>query len=134
MVAVTSSETVSQIVAHIYSVAQSPNIVPDAGLASPNFHPRAWDESNNQPDSDGFGINKAQQTVAYHRWGFADDGRLEKFYVVLNFSSWPQPVAISFPEDNGWVDLLSGWQPPVQNNWLHFQVGSNWGHIFYKKY
>jgi hypothetical protein len=105
-----------------------------AGLRSPNFHPRCWDEANSWPDGDGFGINQAQQTVVYHRWGPADDGRLEKFYVVLNFSPWPQPVAVSFPEDDGWVDLLSGWQPPVQQGWLHFQVGSNWGHLFYKKY
>jgi hypothetical protein len=59
---------------------------------------------------------------------------LEKFYVVLNFSPGPQNVAISFPEDDGWVDLLSGWQPTVQNHWLNFQVDSNWGHVFYKKY
>jgi len=105
-----------------------------AGLTSPNFHPRFWDESNTQPDADGFGINQAQQTVVFHRWGPADDGRLEKFYIVLNFSPWPQSVAVSFPEDDGWVDLLSGWQPSVQNHWLRFQVGSNWGHVFYKKY
>ena len=72
--------------------------------------------------------------MVFHRWGPADDGRLEKFYVVLNFSPWPQTVAASFPEDDGWVDLLSGWQPPVANHWLQFQVGSNWGHVFYKKY
>lgn len=105
-----------------------------AGLTSPNFHPSGWDESNTQPDPDGFGINVGQQTVVFHRWGQADDGRLEKFYIVLNFSPWPQEVSVSFPENEGWIDLLSGWQPPVVNNWLRFQVGSNWGHIFYKKY
>jgi hypothetical protein len=105
-----------------------------AGLISPNFHPRGWDESWTEPDADGFGINAARQTVVFHRWGPADDGRLEKFYVVLNFSPGPQNVAISFPEDDGWVDLLSGWQPTVQNHWLNFQVDSNWGHVFYKKY
>jgi hypothetical protein len=105
-----------------------------AGLTSPNFHPRFWDEANTRPDSDGFGLNQAAQTVVFHRWGPADDGRLEKFFVVLNFSPWPQTVAVSFPEDGGWIDLLSGWQPPVQSHWLQFQVGSNWGHVFYKKY
>jgi hypothetical protein len=105
-----------------------------AGLTSPNFHPRGWDESWTEPDADGFGINAARQTVVFHRWGPADDGRLEKFYVVLNFSPEPQNVAVSFPEDDGWVDLLSGWPPTVQNHWLNFQVDSNWGHVFYKKY
>ncbi len=104
------------------------------GLTSPNFHPRGWNESNTQPDADGFGINQAQQTVVFHRWGNAADGRLEKFFVVLNFSESPQTVSLSFPEDGGWIDLLSGWQPPVAGNWLTFQVGGSWGHVFYKKY
>lgn len=104
------------------------------GLTSPNFHPRGWNESNTQPDADGFGINQAQQTVVFHRWGNAADGRLERFYVVLNFSESPQTVSLSFPENGGWTDLLSGWQPPVANNWLTFQVGGSWGHVFYKKY
>jgi len=104
------------------------------GLTTSNFHPRGWVGSATQPDADGFGISTAQQTVVFHRWGQADDGHLEKFYVVLNFSEWPQNVSVSFSEDGGWTDLLSGWQPPVANNWLHFQVGPNWGHVFYKKY
>jgi pullulanase len=104
------------------------------GLTSPEFHPRFWDESHTQVDSDGFGIDVARQVVVYHRWGSAADGRVEKFYVVLNFSQSTQTVNISFPEDGGWTDLLSGWQPTVVNNWLRFDVGSNWGHIFYKIY
>ena len=105
-----------------------------AGLRSPNFHPRFWDEAGTRPDPDGFGINQAQQTVVYHRWGPADDGRLEKFFVVLNFSPWTQPVAFRLPDADGWIDLLSGWQPPVTDGWLRFVVGSNWGHVFWKKY
>jgi hypothetical protein len=105
-----------------------------AGLTSPNFHPRGWDESRTQLDSDGFGIDEARQVVVYHRWGDASDGRLERFYIVLNFSAWPQTVEMTFPDDSGWIDLLSGWAPPVRNGRLRFEVGSNWGHIFYKKY
>lgn len=104
------------------------------GLTSPNFHPRFWDESWTLPKQDGFGIDVGRQVVVYHRWGNAADGRLEKFYVVLNLSQRPQRVDVSFPEDGGWIDLLSGWNPPVNNNWLRFEIGSNWGHIFYKKY
>jgi pullulanase len=105
-----------------------------AGLTSPNFYPRFWDESQTQLDGDGFGIDEARQVVVYHRWGEAADGHLEKSYIVLNFSQWAQTVEVTFPEDDGWVDLLSGWSPPVQDNRLQFQVGSNWGHVFYKKY
>jgi hypothetical protein len=104
------------------------------GLTSPNFHPRGWDGSRTRRDGNGFGIDTARQVVVYHRWGQSADDRLEKFFIVLNFSQGDQPVDMSFPEDGGWVDLISGWQPPVHNNWLHFNVGPNWGHIFYKKY
>jgi hypothetical protein len=105
-----------------------------AGLTSTNFYPRFWDESRDQLDGDGFGIDEARQVVVYHRWGNAADGRLEKFYVVLNFSLSPQTVEVTFPEDDGWIDLLSGWRPSVQNNRLRFEVGANWGHVFFKKY
>jgi pullulanase len=104
------------------------------GLMSQNFHPRYWDESQTMMDEHGFGINESRQLVTYHRWGNDAAGRLEKFLIVLNFSDGPQTVEVSFPEDNGWVDLLSGWQPIVHNHRLRFEVGSNWGHIFHKKY
>jgi pullulanase len=105
-----------------------------AGLTSANFHPRFWDESCYRLDGDGFGIDEARQLVVFHRWGEADDGHLEKFYIVLNFSQSAQVVDMSFPEDGGWVDLLSGWSPAVVNNHLQFEVGSNWGHVFHKRY
>jgi len=98
------------------------------------FHPSGWDESRTQLDGDGFGIDERRQVVVYHRWGDAADGRLEKFYIVLNFSPWPQTVEMTFPEDDGWVDLLSGWRPSVHNQRLRFEVGSSWGHVFHKKY
>ena len=104
------------------------------GLTSPDFHPRFWDVSRTQLDGDGFGIDESRQVVVFHRWGNAGDGRLEKFYVVLNFSPWAQTVEMTFPEDDGWIDLLSGWGPCVRNNRLRFEVGGNWGHVFYKKY
>jgi pullulanase len=104
------------------------------GLTSPNFHPRFWDESWTRRDEDGFGIDEDKQIVVFHRWGNASDGRLEKFYIVLNFSQWVQTVDVSFPEDDGWVDLISGWSPTILNHRLQFEVGSNWGHVFYKKY
>ncbi len=104
------------------------------GLTSPNFYPGFWDESRSQLDGDGFGIDVDRQLVVYHRWGNAADGRLEKFTIVLNFSDSTQTVTLSFPEDGGWVDLLSGWTPPVINHHLRLNIGSNWGQIFYKKY
>ena len=104
------------------------------GLTSPNFYPRGWDESWTKRDSNGFGIDVFNQVVVYHRWGTIDGGKTEKFFVVLNFSPYPQAVDMSFPDSDGWTDLLSGWVPPISGNWLHLTVGSNWGHIFYKAY
>jgi len=44
--------------------------------------------------------------------GPADDGRLEKFYVVLIL---PGPERRGeFPGRRRWIDLLSGWQPTVK--------------------
>jgi pullulanase len=104
------------------------------GLTSANFHPPLWDESNTQLDVNGYGIDEERQLVVYHRWGNAADGRLEKFYIVLNFAQYAQTMEVTFPEDAGWIDLLSGWRPLVNNNRLRFEIGSNWGHVFYKKY
>ncbi len=80
------------------------------------------------------GSTSEHQVVVYHRWGTIADGKTEKFYVVLNFSPYTQTVDMSFPDNDGWTDLLSGWKPTVSNNWLRVDVGSNWGHIFYKLY
>jgi hypothetical protein len=104
------------------------------GLTSPDFHPRGWQDSWTKRDGDGFGIDVFNQVVVYHRWGTIAGGKTEKFYVVLNFSPYPQAVDMSFPDNDGWTDLLSNWVPPISDNWLHFTVGSNWGHIFYKAF
>ena len=98
------------------------------GLRSPNFHPPTWDDGR-QTLKDGFGVDVARQVVVYHRWGQTDDGRLERFYIVLNFSDSTQHVELELPEQDGWVDLLSGWQPQLQNKWLRFDVGRHWGHV-----
>jgi hypothetical protein len=104
-----------------------------AGLRSGNFYPADWDGRQQTLGDDGFGCDIARQIVIYHRWGTADDGRLERFYIVLNFSDSARQVEVQLPEDDGWEDLLTGWKPEVRNHTLQFEVGSNWGHIFYKK-
>ncbi len=104
-----------------------------AGLRSGNFYPTNWDDGRQSLGDDGFGVDVARQVVVYHRWGTADDGRLELFHIVLNFSDSTQRVEMQFPENGEWEDLLSGWKPEVRNHRLQVDVGSNWGHIFYKK-
>ena len=104
-----------------------------AGLRSSNFHPAYWSDEWQAIGPDGFGVDVARQVVIYHRWGEADGGGLERFYIVLNFSDSPQHVEVQFAENGTWEDLLSRWRPDVQDYRLRFEVGSRWGHIFYRK-
>jgi hypothetical protein len=53
--------------------------------------------------------------------------------IVLNFSQVERTVTVPFPSDGVWEDLLSDWKPTVVGNRLVFQVGSNWGHVFFKE-
>jgi pullulanase len=101
-------------------------------LRSRNFYPEAWEEWQTRFSPAGFGVDTKRQLVLYHRWGTADDGSLQRFYIVLNFSEQTQRVTVPFPEDGPWTDLLSGWTPTVSNNRLDFEIGSNWGHVFFR--
>jgi 1,4-alpha-glucan branching enzyme len=107
-----------------------------AGLRSPNFEPQPWEEWQTQFNPQGYGIDVSRQIAIYRRWGHDDQGNLEQFVVVLNFSDARQEVSVPFPENGQWVDLLSdycgSWRPVVHDRRLVFTVGSNWGHVFYK--
>ena len=104
-------------------------------LRSPNFYPRGWEPWMQQPDPDGYGVDVEKGTVVYHRWGPADDGETERFVIALNFSPGTQAIDIPLPGGGTWVDLLSGWRPtPADGHGLRqHPIGSNWGHVFYKK-
>ncbi|GAC1556267.1 MAG: hypothetical protein NVS2B2_12210 [Ktedonobacteraceae bacterium] len=56
------------------------------GLRSLNFYPNDYDWNWHNFSPDGYGIDEQRQVIIYHRWGDAEDGRLERFIVVLNFS------------------------------------------------
>ena len=105
-----------------------------AGLRSDNFYPPGWEEWKTQFDSDGYGIDVQKQVVIYHRWG-TDDGRLERFIIVLNFSPDKQVVDVPFSADGSWIDVLNdGVNPTVSGFWLrNWTVNSNWGNIFFRQ-
>ncbi len=107
------------------------------GLRSTNFYPDHWDSWQTTFNPAGFGVDTTRQVVLYHRWGQSASGRLQRFYVVLNFSAQTQPVTVPFPENGPWTDLLANfdgsWTPIVTNYRLDLQVGSNWGHIFFRE-
>ena len=45
-------------------------------LRTSNFHPAGWDESKTNRDEHGFGIDRANNIVVYHRWR-KDSGQIE---------------------------------------------------------
>jgi 1,4-alpha-glucan branching enzyme len=107
-----------------------------AGLRSTNFYPENWEEWQTRLNPEGFGVDTEKQIVIFHRWGNDSAGNLQRFIIVLNFSDYPQRVTVKFPENGIWTDLLSGyngsWKVDVSGNTLGFEIGSNWGHIFFK--
>ncbi|HEX8499767.1 MAG TPA: alpha-amylase family glycosyl hydrolase [Pyrinomonadaceae bacterium] len=104
------------------------------GLRSANFYPSGWDESRTRPDPHGFGIDRARNLVVYHRWGEDAEGRLERFYVVLNFSQQAQRVSFEVPDAGPWDELIGGAREFAPDGRLHLEVGSNWGAIYFKRY
>jgi pullulanase len=112
------------------------------GLRSPNFHPQKWDDGWMFPDPDGFGIDRNQNIVIYHRWGYTKNGKLERFYVVLNFNDkepW-ETASVSFnvPDDGPWTDLISGMVKNAVNVGndikIFVDVPPNYGALFFKEY
>src|SRR5262249_46283994 len=85
----------------------------------------------------GFGVDTSRQVMLFHRWGPSDTGHLQRFYIVLNFSSQPQWVRVPFPANGPWTDLLANfagsWTPTVSDFHLDVLVGSNWGNVFFRE-
>lgn len=102
------------------------------GLRTTNFYPGGWDESWTQRNEHGFGIDRGENVVVYHRWGEDERGRLERFYVVLNFSQFTRSVSFEVPDDGPWVDLMGGPSQSAQGGRLRVEIGSNWGAVFFK--
>ena len=106
-------------------------------LRSRNFYPEDWEEWQTRFNPAGFGVDTERQVVIYHRWGTGPAGQLQRFYIVLNFSSSPQAVRVPLPEDGRWIDLLSEytgtWTVVVSNQRLDLEVSPHWGHIFFKE-
>jgi 1,4-alpha-glucan branching enzyme len=96
-------------------------------LRSPNYFP-----AENHPD--GYGAFPDKDVVVYHRFGKAQDGRFEKFIIVINYSDFDQRIDIPFSANGQWDDLLNGGSNFVANFRLFNQrINSNWGRIYYQK-
>ena len=104
------------------------------GLRSPNFYPNDYDLSWSAFSPSGYGIDEQRQIIIYHRWGPADDGMLERFMVVLNFSDMTQYVDVPLSTNGAWTDLLNGNAVvSTQDYVLHaYPIQSNWGCVFWQ--
>ena len=104
-----------------------------AGLRSDNVHPDRWESWQTRFDPQGYGVDASRGLLIYHRWGDDEQGAVQRFMVVLNFSPEPQTVTVPFADNGVWEDLLSdGWRVNVQDYRLPLTVGSHWGHVFFQ--
>ncbi len=95
-------------------------------LRSPNFFPAA--------NQQGYGVFADIGVVIYHRYGPADDGSLERFIIVLNYSDSDTVVDVPFSTNGIWQELLDGGLLNVENFLQpNVQVSSNWGRIYFNK-
>ena len=108
-------------------------------LHSDNFYPENWEEWQTKFNPQGYGVDVEKQVVIYHRWGNDQDGNLQRFIIVPNFSDKEQTVNVPFSENGQWIDLLSfgdgqwgTWKPIINNFNMTLNIEPNWGHIFYQ--
>ncbi len=103
------------------------------GLRSDNIHPDNWETWQKQFDPDGYGLDTNRQVMIFHRWGNDADGRLERFMIVLNFSSQTQMVDVPFAANGTWQDLLNDQTVTVNDFRLINQaIESYWGRVYFQ--
>jgi len=105
-------------------------------LTSDNFYPEYQENWQKEFNPQGYGVDTYKQVVIYHRWSNVNN-KIQKFIIVLNFSSKEQYITIPFPDNGSWTDLLSNykgdWSVNINDFKLDLKIGSYWGHIFYKE-
>ncbi|GJL83501.1 MAG: hypothetical protein DHS20C01_31350 [marine bacterium B5-7] len=102
-------------------------------LRSHNLYPRHYDEGLTRFNDQGYGVDESRDIAIYHRWGTAEDGQLERFIIVLNFSDDDHHVNVPLSTNGLWQDLLNGGEYFVDNYHLPSHlINSNWGKVFYK--
>lgn len=102
-------------------------------LRTDNFYPH-WESGQSKFNAEGYGVDVEKQTVIFHRWGNSDDGGVEKFIIVLNFSGQDQFLDIPFSHNGTWQELLNNSPENVSHFHLYnYRVESNWGKVFCSK-
>lgn len=104
-----------------------------AGLRSDNIYPDNWETWQTQFNPAGYGVDVDKQVLIFHRWGNAEDGGVERFIIVLNFSTQTQTLDVPFSANGEWRDLLNDRTYEVSNFQLADQaIESYWGRIFFQ--
>lgn len=101
-------------------------------LRTGDFYPAYWEEWQTQFNPAGFGVDTHRNLMIFKRYGHLSTGAFHQFMVVLNFAEYNQQVVVNFSDNGPWTDLLSGWTPHIHNYQLEFEIGSNWGHVFFR--
>ena len=125
-----NTSSVDEIGQRLYSMYQALIQIRNtyASLRSPNFFPA---DSQNH---DGYGVFPGQNVVIYHRYGQGQDGSLERFIIVVNYSDFDQTVDVPFSDNGTWTDLLNGVSFSISDFHLPgHRVPSNWGRIFFRR-
>lgn len=100
-------------------------------LADVNFYPDTDDLGDGVFNAQGYGADSAKGLVIYHRWGNNAAGQLQRYIIVLNFSSFDQSLRIPFSENGQWQNLLDDNILQVTNySFDNYVLGSHWGAIF----
>lgn len=102
-------------------------------LRSDDIYPDRQDSWQTRFNNDGYGVDSERGLVIYHRWGFSEDGALQRFIIVLNFSGHETTVDIPFSENGHWQDLLNNRSFQIRDCLLPgMPVESYWGHVYYQ--
>lgn len=100
-------------------------------LIGTNFYPDSPDLRSGTFNAEGYGADTDRGLVIYHRWGNNENGQLERYIIVLNFSPFDQALRIPFSENGQWTNLLDDNTLQVRNYAFdNYRLGSHWGAIF----
>jgi hypothetical protein len=96
------------------------------------FYPGYWEEWQQQFNPAGFGVDTGRKLMIFKRYGHVSSGEYHQAMIVLNFAAYRQWISVNFSDNGPWTDLLSGWTPNIQDYRLNFEIGSHWGHVFFR--
>jgi pullulanase/glycogen debranching enzyme len=97
------------------------------------FYPDPYDEQWSHFNGEGYGIDVDKAIAIFHRWGSDEQGRLERFIVVLNFSFSDRTVDVPFSANGQWSELLEDGLVQVNDFRLRGErIPSNWGRVYWR--